>query len=67
MLGSQQRLALTLVLIDLGKLRLQVFQLALERATVAGQEMQEALELGSRIARGLVQIQNFADFIESKP
>lgn len=67
MLGSQQRLALTLVLIDLGKLRLQVFQLALKRATVAGQEMQEALELGSGIARRLVQIQNFADLIESKP
>ena len=44
MLGSQQCLALTLVLIDLGKLRLQVFQLALERATMAGQEMQEALD-----------------------
>ena len=34
---------------------------------VLGQQVQKALKLRCGVARGLVEIQNFADFIESKP
>jgi hypothetical protein len=67
MVGSQQRLALTLVLVDFGKLGLQVFKLALKRGAMSAQQVQEAFELWRGIARGLIQIQDFADFVESEP
>ncbi|MNN84802.1 hypothetical protein D3C81_2020070 [compost metagenome] len=64
---GQQRPAMALVLVDLRKLGLKVFHLALQDFPVLRQCAQKALQLRCGIAWRLVEIQYFADLVESEP